>query len=57
MLLKRILRYIKGISSVGICWRIGINCKGYVVLHFVDDLNKRKSITGCVFSLAGRTIS
>ena len=56
--LKRILRYIKGTSDVALYYGGSeFTVKGYVDSNFVGDLNKRKSTTGCVFTLAGAVVS
>ena len=56
--MKRILRYIKGISNVALCYGgsdfLG---RGYVDSDYAGDLDKSKSTTGYVFALAGEVIS
>ena len=55
---KRILRYIKGTSNVALCFggsEFIVN--GYVDSDFAGDLDKRKSTTGYVFTLAGGAVS
>ena len=55
---KRILRYIKGTSSAALCFGGSeFIVIGYVGSDFADDLNKRKSITGYVFTLISRAMS
>ena len=55
---KRILRYIRGTSNVALCYRGSeFIVKGYVDSDFTGDLDKRKSTTGYVFTLAGAAIS
>ncbi|KAH9688940.1 Integrase catalytic domain-containing protein [Citrus sinensis] len=55
---KRILRYIRGTSDVVLCYGgSGFTVRGYVDLDFAGDLDKRKSITGYVFTLAGAAVS
>ncbi|KAH9699197.1 Integrase catalytic domain-containing protein [Citrus sinensis] len=55
---KRILRYIKGTSDVALCYRGSeFTVRGYVDLDFAGDLDKRKSTTGYVFTLAGAAVS
>ncbi|RDX94064.1 hypothetical protein CR513_23598, partial [Mucuna pruriens] len=50
---KRILKYIKGILSFALCFEGSeFFVKGYVNLAFVGDLDKRKSTIGYVFTLA-----
>ena len=55
---KRILRYIKGTSNVALCFggsEFIVN--GYVDSDFAGDLDKRKSTTDYVFTLAGGAVS
>ncbi|KAH9727082.1 Integrase catalytic domain-containing protein [Citrus sinensis] len=55
---KRILRYIKGTSDVTLCYEGSeFTVKGYVDSDFAGDLDKRKSTTGYVFTLAGSAVS
>ena len=55
---KRILRYIRGISDVALCYRGSkFTVRGYVDSDFAGDLDKRKSTTGYVFTLAGGGVS
>ncbi|XP_027337749.1 BURP domain-containing protein 5-like [Abrus precatorius] len=55
---KRILRYIKGTSNVALCFEGSeFIVKGYVDSDFAGDLDKRKSTTGYVFTLAGGAVS
>ena len=55
---KRILRYIKGTSSAALCYRGSqYVVRGYVDSDFAGDLDKRKSTTGYVFTLAGGAVS
>ncbi|PON33119.1 hypothetical protein PanWU01x14_355340, partial [Parasponia andersonii] len=55
---KRILRYIKGTSDAALCYGGSeFTVKGYVDSDFVGDLDKRKSITGYVFTLVEGAIS
>ncbi|KAH9770162.1 hypothetical protein KPL71_012287 [Citrus sinensis] len=55
---KRILRYIKGTSDVALCYGGSeFTIRGYVDSDFTGDLDKRKSTTGYVFTLAGTIIS
>ncbi|KAH9647728.1 hypothetical protein KPL70_025300 [Citrus sinensis] len=55
---KRILRYIRGTSDVALCYRGSeFTVRGYVDLDFAGDIDKRKSTTGYVFTLAGAAIS
>jgi len=55
---KRILRYIKGTSSKTLCFGGSeFFTKGYVDSNFIDALDKRKSTTGYVFTLASSVVS
>ncbi|KAH9671138.1 hypothetical protein KPL70_017236 [Citrus sinensis] len=55
---KRILRYIRGTSDVALCYGGSeFTVRGYVDSDFAGDLDKRKSTTGYVFTLAGATVS
>ncbi|KAH9663295.1 hypothetical protein KPL70_019630 [Citrus sinensis] len=55
---KRILRYIRGTSDVALCYGGSeFTVRGYVDLDFAGDLDKRKSTTGYVFTLAGAAVS
>ena len=55
---KWILRYLKGTS--GVCLEFGRNgdsLSGYVDSDYAGDLDKRRSLTGYVFTLGGSTVS
>ncbi|KAH9800564.1 hypothetical protein KPL71_000708 [Citrus sinensis] len=55
---KRILRYIRGTSDVALCYEGSeFTVRGYVDSDFAGDLDKRKSTTGYVFTLAGAAVS
>ena len=55
---KRILRYVKGASNVALCFGGSeFVVRGYVDSDFAGDLDKRKSTTGYVFTLAGGAVS
>ncbi|KAH9722966.1 Integrase catalytic domain-containing protein [Citrus sinensis] len=55
---KRILRYIRGTSDVALCYGGSeFTVRGYVDSDFAGDLDKRKSTTGYVFTLAGATVA
>ncbi|KAK9181573.1 hypothetical protein WN944_024711 [Citrus x changshan-huyou] len=55
---KRILRYIKGTLDVALCYGGSeFTVRGYVDSDFTGDLDKRKSTTGYVFTLAGAAVS
>ena len=53
---KQILRYIHGITDIGLKFerddRLGQNLVGYVDSDYAGDLDKRRSTTGYVFTLA-----
>ncbi|KAH9682249.1 hypothetical protein KPL71_027276 [Citrus sinensis] len=56
--MKRILRYIRGTSDVALCYGGSeFTVRGYVDSDFAGDLDKRKSTTGYVFTLAGAAVS
>ena len=58
IVVKRILRYIRGTSYVALCYGGSeFAVKGYVDLDFAGDLDKRKFTTGYVFTLAGGAVS
>ncbi|KAH9659545.1 hypothetical protein KPL70_023885 [Citrus sinensis] len=55
---KRILRYIRGTSDVALCYGGSeFTVRGYVDSDFAGDLDKRKSTTSYVFTLAGAAVS
>ena len=55
---KKILMYIRGTSNAGLCYGgSDFIIRGYVDSDFAGDLDKRKSTTGYVFTLAGGAIS
>ncbi|KAL5852379.1 hypothetical protein ACOSQ3_007497 [Xanthoceras sorbifolium] len=55
---KRILRYIRGTSDVALCYGgSDFTVRGYVDSDFAGDLDKRKSTTGYVFTIAGGAVS
>lgn len=55
---KRILRYIKGTSNVALCYGGSeLTVRGYVDSDFAGDLDKSKSTTGYVYTLAGGAVS
>ena len=55
---KRIMRYIIGTLDVALCYGgLEFTVRGYVDSDFVGDLDKRKSTTGYVFTLAGAAVS
>ena len=55
---KRILRYIKGTLGAALCFGgLEFIIRGYVNSDFAGDLDKRKSTTGYVFTLAGGAVS
>ena len=56
--IKRILRYIKGTSDAALCYEGSeFTIRGYVNSDFAGNLEKRKSITGYVFIIAGGAVS
>ena len=56
--IKRILRYIRGTSEVALCYGGSkFTIRDYVDLDFAEDLDKRKSTHGYVFTLAERVVS
>ena len=56
--MKRNLICIKGTSDEPLCLRgLEFYTKGYINSDFTGDLDKRKSITGYVFTLAGGAVS
>ena len=58
IIVKRILRYIKGTSDVALCYGGSkFTVGGYVDSDFVGDIAKRKFTTGYVFTLAGAAVS
>ncbi|KAH9669686.1 hypothetical protein KPL70_021889 [Citrus sinensis] len=58
IVVKKILRYIRGTSDVALCYEGSeFTVRGYVDLDFAGDLDKRKSTTGYVFTLARRAVS
>jgi hypothetical protein len=55
---KWVLRYLRGTSSYSITYHGSIDSVcGYVDLDFAGDLDKRRSTSGYVFTLAGGNIS
>ncbi|KAL5567657.1 hypothetical protein UlMin_024232 [Ulmus minor] len=58
---KWIFRYVKGASDVGLlykqCESTSAKLVGYVDADFAGDLDKRRSLTGYVFTLFGCTVS
>ena len=58
IIVKRILRYIRGTSNVVLCYGGSeFTVKGYVDSDFAGDFDKRKSTTGYVFTLAGAAVN
>ena len=57
-IVKKILRYIRGTSDAELCYGgSDFTVRGYVDSDFAGDLDKRKSTTGYVFTLAGGAVS
>ena len=55
---KRILRYVKGTSDAALCYEGSkFTVRGYVDSDYAGDLDKRKSTTGYVFTIAGGAVS
>ena len=55
---KRILRYIKGTSDVALCYGgLKFVVRGYVDSDYAGDIDKSKSTTGYVFTLASGVVS
>lgn len=58
---KWVLRYLAGTSKVGVVYGKAVSgedcAKGYMDSDYAGDLDKRRSLTGYVFSLFGNTIS
>ena len=55
---KRILRYVKGTSNVALCYGgSDFTVRGYVDSDYAGDLDKSKSTSGYVFTLARGTVS
>ena len=55
---KRILRYVKGTSNVALCYGgSNFTVRGYVDSDYAGDLDKSKSTSGYVFTLARGTVS
>ena len=55
---KSILRYIRGTSDVILFYGGSkFTVRGYVDSDFAGDLDKRKSITGYVFTLTGGAVT
>ncbi|KAA0026164.1 polyprotein [Cucumis melo var. makuwa] len=57
-IVKRILRYIKGSIDVVLCYGgTDFTIRGYVDFNYAGDLDKSKSTTGYVFTLASGAVS
>ena len=57
---KWILRYLKGTTDVGLIFdraKMSDSVVGYVDSDFAGDLDKRRSLTGYLFTLSGSVIS
>ncbi|KAK9152086.1 hypothetical protein Syun_010395 [Stephania yunnanensis] len=55
---KWILRYLRGTSGFCLCYSYdNLSCVGYVDSDFAGDLDKRRSTSGLVFTMAGGAIS
>ena len=56
--MKRVLRYIKGTTNIILCYRgLDFVIRGYVDSDYASDLEKIKSTTEYVFTLAGGAVS
>ncbi|PKA45691.1 Retrovirus-related Pol polyprotein from transposon TNT 1-94 [Apostasia shenzhenica] len=58
--LKWILRYLKDTSDCGLLFKKNLDSDllvGYVDFDYADDLDKRRSTTGFIFTLGGGPIS
>ena len=55
---KRILRYVKGTSNAALCYGgSDFTVRGYVDSDYAGDLDKSKSTSGYVFTIAGGAVS
>ena len=57
---KRILRYLKGTTGLGILYKNGGNCEslvGYANIDYAGDIEDRKSTSGYVFMLGYRVVA
>ncbi|KAM1274740.1 hypothetical protein ACFX2H_024470 [Malus domestica] len=55
---KRILRYLKGSLTLGLCFRHGpVHLRAYIDVDWAGDPNDRRSTTGFVVSLGSNPIS
>ena len=58
IIVKRILRYIRGTSDVALCYGGSeFTVRGYVDSDFAGDLDKRKSTTSYVFTFVGAAVN
>ena len=59
MAVKRILRYLQGTKSLGICFKPGdtLDFRGYSDADWAGDYADRKSTSGYVFLLMGAPVS
>ncbi|OAE27396.1 hypothetical protein AXG93_2015s1240 [Marchantia polymorpha subsp. ruderalis] len=57
--LKRIFRYLRGTSDIGLCYRNDTQClvASYSASDYAGDVDSRRSMTGYVFTLGGFVIS
>ena len=57
--MKRIFRYLKGTSDVGLIYGGGIHClvTGYSDSDYTGDVDSGRSMTGYVFTLGGSVVS
>ncbi|KAI0500132.1 hypothetical protein KFK09_018341 [Dendrobium nobile] len=58
---KSILRYLKGKVDVGLVFErqssVADLCVGYIDSYYAGDIDRRRSVTGYVFTLAGGPVS
>ena len=55
---KGIMRYLKATKSLHICYGSqDLSVRGYADSDYVGDLDKRRSTSGYVFTLAGGAVS
>lgn len=58
--LKRVLRYLKGTSSLGLTYRRSHHVEpltGFADADFANGLDDRRSTSGCLFKVYGNTVS
>src|SRR6185503_6303909 len=50
---KRVLRYLQGTMSMGICFRNDSNLAGFADNNFAGDPEQRRSTSGFIFTMSG----